>query len=52
MPNQNPPAKAEKKVRLLQPESISLVELVIIRIFLLTKLISELVSMALHLTWG
>lgn len=46
------PDPASKRNRLLQPESISWIELVIIRVFLLTKLLSELVSMALQLSWG
>lgn len=52
MDNQVVPEPGPRRNRLLQPESISWVELIIIRIFLLTKLISELVSMGLQLHWG
>lgn len=45
------PETSPKRFPLLQPEGISFIELLVIRVFLLTKLVSELVAMATHLQW-
>lgn len=47
-----PEPRPKRLVAALQPERITMVELIVIRVFLLTKLVSELVAMLFHLQWS